>query len=214
MSENSRQSPDDSADAGKNADQDADLSADMRFILEVDNLKHVQRRARLLTDPPRLENTAEHSWHVALMAVVLSGYANQPVDLLRTLKMLLVHDIVEIDAGDTFAYGDQSSKAAREEAAAERIFGILPAQQRGEFVSLWHEFDAATTAEARFANAVDRLMPALHNYFGVQGTWKEHGIRYDQALVRLRPIDNGSHALWEYLSPLIEDALARGDLLP
>lgn len=189
-----------------------DLEADIRFILEVDNLKYVNRRARLIEEPARLENTAEHSWHVALMAVVLHRYANEEVDLLHTLKMLLVHDIVEIDAGDTFAYGDQSTKAVREEAAAHRIFGLLPPDQRDEYTELWHEFDAAATPEAHFANAVDRLMPALHNYYGTHGTWKEHGVRWDQAQARLHPIDDGSHALWEYLAPLLDKARERGDL--
>lgn len=182
------------------------------FVLEVDRLKEVLRRSMLLGSGRR-ENSAEHSWHITLLAMVMQEYAAKPVDLLHVLRMLLVHDIVEIDAGDTFAYGDQSHKAQNEEDAAARIFGLLPPEQGAEFTDLWREFDGRATPEARFANAMDRLMPALHNYFGRGGTWREHGVAWQQAVTRLQPIDDGAPTLWQYLLPLLEQARARGDLI-
>ncbi len=190
-----------------------EMARRMDFVREVDKLKEIERRTHVYASGRR-ENSAEHSWHVALMAAVLQPYANEPVALLHTIKMLLVHDIVEIDAGDTFAYADQSSKAADEADAAARIFGMLPEAQRDEFVALWEEFDARTTPEARFANAMDRLMPALHNYYGGGGTWREHGVTRAQVQQRLAPIGEGSVALWAWLQPLLDDAVARGDIAP
>src|SRR5690606_13001631 len=140
------------------------LQAQLAFLLEIDRLKRILRRTSLVGGDRR-ENSAEHSWHLAVMAMILAEHANEPVDALHVLKMLLVHDIVEIDAGDTFAYDVQANqdKEAREQAAAERIFGLLPADQRDEIRAMWEEFDARVTPEARFANAMDRLMPALQN---------------------------------------------------
>jgi putative hydrolase of HD superfamily len=188
------------------------LEQQIAFILEVDKRKGVLRKARVL-DSRRFENSAEHTWHIALMAMILHEHASEPVDLLRTLKMLLVHDIVEIDAGDTFAYGDQSHKAGSEAAAAQRIFGLLPADQFAECLALWLEFEARVTPEARFANAVDRLMPALHNLHGEGGTWREHSVSWDQVERRLSPIGLGGPALWEWLQPRLEAARLRGDIL-
>ncbi len=189
-----------------------DLARRITFILEVDKLKEIERRTHLLGSGRR-ENTAEHSWHVALMATVLHPYANEPVDLLHTIKMLLVHDIVEIDAGDTFAFADQSHKANDEAMAAARIFGLLPAADQAELAALWEEFDARQTPEARFANAMDRLMPALHNYFGNGGTWREHGVSLQQVDRRLSPIGDGSTEIWQWFRPLLDEAVARGDIL-
>lgn len=187
------------------------LSRQIAFLVEVDRLKEVLRQTMLL-ESGRRENSAEHSWHVALLAITLHEYTNAPIDLLHVVKMLLVHDIVEIDAGDTFAFGDQSHKAADEEAAALRIFGLLPDDQCEEFIALWREFDARATSEARFANAMDRLMPALHNYNGGGGTWRAHGVRWDQVLGRMSPIGEGAEDLYAWLYPLLEEARDRGDI--
>lgn len=190
---------------------DSRLQAQLTFLLEIDRLKRILRRTSLVGGDRR-ENSAEHSWHLAVMALVLAEYANEPVDLLHTLKLLLVHDIVEIDAGDTFAYDVQANldKEAREQAAAERIFGLLPAEQCEEFRSLWEEFDARQTPEARFANALDRMMPSLQNYENGGGTWRLSGVDLPAVLDRLRPIDDGSHALWRYVETMLADAVARG----
>lgn len=190
---------------------DSRLQAQLTFLLEIDRLKRILRRTSLVGGDRR-ENSAEHSWHLAVMALVLAEYANEPVDLLHTLKLLLVHDIVEIDAGDTFAYDVQANldKEAREQAAAERIFGLLPAEQCEEFRTLWEEFDARQTPEARFANALDRMMPSLQNYENGGGTWRLAGVDLPAVLDRLRPIDDGSHALWRYVETMLADAVARG----
>ncbi len=190
---------------------DDELARRIAFVLEVDKLKEIERRTHVLVSGRR-ENTAEHSWHVALMATVLHPYANEKVDLLHTIKMLLVHDIVEIDAGDTFAYADQSNKADDEAAAATRLSGLLPDAQRDELRALWEEFDARATPESRFANAMDRLMPALHNYYGGGGTWREHSVTRAQVDVRLSPIGEGSESLWRWLQPLLDEAALRGDI--
>jgi putative hydrolase of HD superfamily len=188
------------------------MTRQIAFLVEVDRLKEVLRQTMVLQSRRR-ENTAEHSWHVALLAMTLHEYANEPVDLLHVIKMLLVHDIVEIDAGDTFAFGDQSHKAADEEAAALRIFGLLPPDQRAEYIGLWHEFDARQTPASHFANAMDRLMPALHNYNGEGGTWRLHKVNWQQVLGRMKPIGDGSTALYAWLYPLLEEARDRGDIL-
>lgn len=188
-----------------------DLARRIAFVIEVDKLKEIERRSHVFTSARR-ENSAEHSWHVALMATVLHPYADEPVDLLHAIKMLLVHDIVEIDAGDTFAYADQSSKAGDEAAAATRIFGLLPPAQRDEFTALWEEFDENATPEARFANAMDRLMPALHNLYGGGGTWREHNVTRAQLDRRLSPIGDASRSLWAWFEPLLDEAVARGDI--
>jgi len=186
----------------------------IEFILEVDKLKRIQRRTTLL-DESRQENSAEHSWHIALIVLVLSEYAEEDnLDLLRVIKLLLAHDLVEIDADDTYCYdevGGQDQKE-RETKAADRIFNILPPDQADSFRTLWDEFDARETAESRFANALDRLQPLLHNYFTRGHTWQKHGIRKKQVLTRMQPVDEGSHFLWEYVSSLIDDAVAKGFL--
>ena len=190
---------------------DSRLISQLAFIREIDRLKRILRRTSLIGGDRR-ENSAEHSWHLAMMALVLAEHANAPVDLLHTLKLLLVHDIVEIDAGDTFAYDVQANldKEARERSAAERIFGLLPADQCTELSGLWEEFDARLTPEARFANALDRLMPALQNYENGGGTWHVAGVDREAVYRRLQPIEDGSQVLWEYLETLLADAVARG----
>ena len=186
------------------------LEAQLAFLLEIDHLKRILRRTSLVGGDRR-ENSAEHSWHLAVMAMILAEHANEPIDLAHVLKMLLVHDIVEIDAGDTFAYDVQANqdKQAREQLAAERIFGLLPPDQRDEVRTLWEEFDARSTPEARFANAMDRLMPALQNYANGGGTWRANGVDYAAVARRLRPISDGSETLWTYVAAILEDAAAR-----
>jgi putative hydrolase of HD superfamily len=189
------------------------LDRQIRFISEIDKLKAVNRRSYILGGE-RLENTAEHSWHIIVLAMVLAEYANQPVDLLRVIEMLAVHDLVEIDAGDTFCYDEEGylDKAERETQAAERIFGLLPEDQGKAFQALWREFEERSTAESRFANAMDRTMPLLHNYYAQGLPWIEHDIHSDQVDGRVAPIRDGAQTLWEYARTVIEDAIEKGYL--
>ena len=152
------------------------LLAQVSFITEIDKLKTIQRQT-LLLDGSRQENDAEHSWHLAMMVVVLAEYSNRPIDVARVVKMVLVHDVVEIDAGDTFAYdeGAHHDKEAREQTAADRLFGLLPKDQAMEMRALWDEFEAGETADAQFANAVDRMQPVLHNALTGGKQWLKHG---------------------------------------
>src|SRR5262245_34096696 len=186
----------------------------VRFILEIDKLKTIIRRTYLLNED-RAENTAEHSWHLTIMAMLLAEHANEHVNVARVIKMVLVHDIVEIDAGDTYFYDTAAAldKAEREHAAAERIFGILPEDQGEELRQLWEEFEARTTADARFAVALDRFMPQLHNYHTHGRSWAEHGITADRVLERNECMGEGSAKLWECTRALVDDAIAKG-LLP
>ncbi len=187
------------------------LAAQLAFLLEIDRLKRVLRRTAIVGGERR-ENSAEHSWHLAVMAMVLAEHANEPIDLLHTIKLVLVHDIVEIDAGDTFAYDVQANldKEERERAAADRIFSLLPDDQREELRSLWEEFDARQTPEARFANALDRLMPSLQNYVNNGGTWREPGVDREAVFIRLQPIQEGSQTLWNYVEAMLNNAIKQG----
>ncbi|MCS6828593.1 MAG: HD domain-containing protein [Caldilinea sp.] len=187
------------------------LAAQLAFLLEIDRLKRVLRRTAIVGGERR-ENSAEHSWHLAVMAMVLAEHANEPIDLLHTIKLVLVHDIVEIDAGDTFAYDAQANldKEERERAAADRIFSLLPDDQRDELRSLWEEFDARRTPEARFANALDRLMPSLQNYVNNGGTWREPGVDREAVLTRLLPIREGSQTLWSHVEAMLNQAVEQG----
>jgi putative hydrolase of HD superfamily len=191
------------------------LEAQIRFILEIDQLKTVLRRTWIL-DRSRRENSAEHSWHLAVMALLLAEYGPPGLDLPRVLKMVLVHDLVEIDAGDTFCYDAAAllDQAERERRAADRLFPLLPDDLAAELRALWEEFDARTTPEARFAAALDRLQPVLHNYATEGGTWREHRVSRDQVLERNRPMGDGAPDLWEYARALIDDAAARGLIEP
>jgi putative hydrolase of HD superfamily len=192
------------------------LARQMQFVVEVDKLKQVLRQTWLL-DQSRRENDAEHSWHLALMVVVLAEYAaSEGLDLLRVLKMVLVHDLVEIDAGDTFVYDDQRArdKADRERRAADRIFDILPPDQATELRGLWEEFEARQTPESRFAAALDRLQPLMHNYHTQGRAWQAHGITSRQVVARNRHMIEGAPELWEYAETLISSAVERGYLDP
>jgi putative hydrolase of HD superfamily len=191
------------------------LAKQIRFTLEIDKLKGVVRRT-LLTDASRMENTAEHSWHIGVLAMLVCEYAQDPdLDLFRIIRMLLIHDIVEIDAGDTLCYDMEARKSqqAREMNAADRLFNLLPSDQALQFRELWQEFESKKTAEARFAHAVDRLQPLLQAYHTGGKTWRHHGVTRAQLIERMRPIQEAVPALWAYTLSLIDDAVARGFLL-
>lgn len=190
------------------------FKSQIEFILEVDKLKKILRRTTLL-DRSRQENSAEHSWHIALIVLVLAEYAEEDnLDLLQVIKLLLAHDLVEIDAGDTYCYDEigGQDQNAREMKAADRIFSILPSDQAVSFRSLWDEYETRATPESQFANALDRLQPFLHNYFTRGHTWQKHGISKKQVLARMQPVDDGSRLLWDYVSSLIDDAVKKGYL--
>ncbi|MEN9934556.1 MAG: hypothetical protein RLZZ387_1135 [Chloroflexota bacterium] len=191
------------------------LAQQLAFLVEIDRLKQVLRQTALV-DGSRRENSAEHSWHIAVMAAVLAEHAHAPVDLRRTLVILLVHDIVEVDAGDTFAFDAQANatKAERERAAAERIFGLLPAEQGAELRGAWEEFEAGETAEARFAGALDRLAGLISNASNGGGTWKAHGITRAAVLRRMDPIREGAPALWPVVLQVVERGCAAGQIAP
>ena len=189
------------------------LTRQIAFLLEIDQLKSVFRRSYLLNETRR-ENSAEHSWHLAVMAMILAEHANVPVDPLRVLQMLLVHDIVEIDADDTYIYDTvgAADKAAREQSAAQRIFGLLPPDQEARMRALWEEFEARATPESRFAAALDRLMPMLHNATTQGRSWREHGIVAGQVLQANAHIAEGSQTLWDYARSVVEEAIRQGCL--
>jgi putative hydrolase of HD superfamily len=170
----------------------------------------VLRRSYLI-DNDRHENSAEHSWHLAVAAMLLAEHAKEAIDVSKVIQLVLVHDLVEIDAGDTFIYDDAANagKAAREQAAANRLFGLLPEDQAQSFMGLWREFEDRQTAEAKFAFALDRLLPILHNVFTQGRSWKEHGIRQEQALTKNRPIEDGSPVLWQAVESLISQTLSK-----
>ncbi|WP_309382816.1 HD domain-containing protein [Cerasicoccus frondis] len=188
------------------------IEAIIPFIVESEKLKSVQRRTKAVAHDRR-ENSAEHSWSLALAAITLFPASNEPLDQVRTLKMLLIHDLVEIDAGDTYCYDIRPDKAESEHRAAERIFGLLPADLTSEFMELWLEFEACDSPEAKFANALDRLLPLIQNYQNNGQTWLEHGIVYEQVYARNESIRDASEELWAYVKKLLDDASARG-LLP
>jgi putative hydrolase of HD superfamily len=188
----------------------------VEFLMEIDRLKHIQRQTILL-DHSRHENSAEHSWHIALSAMVFAEYApTRDVDLELVLRMLLLHDLVEIDAGDTYCYDEKAAidQHEREKQAADRIFGRLPADQAVNFRCLWDEFEKAQTAEARYAHAMDRFQAFLHNYFTQGQIWRQHGIRRHQVIQRMQPLEGGAPQLWEFVRALIEDAVHKGYLQP
>ena len=187
------------------------LDQQLSFILEIDKLKTVLRQT-LLIDKSRRENSAEHSWHLAVMAMLLSEYAVEPIDQLRVLKMLLIHDIVEVDAGDTFAYdaAGNSDKDEREQRAADRLFGLLPVEKGREFRALWDEFEARQTAESKYANALDRLQPLLHNWRTEGGTWRIHNVSRDKVLKRMEPVKIGMPEVYPLIEKIVDNACRAG----
>ena len=190
------------------------LAQQLDFIREIDKLKTISRRT-LLMDGSRYENDAEHSWHLAVMAVLLKEHGNAPtLDLARVIKMVLIHDIVEIDAGDTYCYDDKGNrdKRARETVAAVRIFGLLPVDQQVEFRALWEEFEERVTPEAQFAAALDRIQPLMHNYFTNGVVWRNHGVTSGKVRDRNQHVAEGSRPLWKFAETLIQDAVERGYL--
>ncbi|MBS9893008.1 MULTISPECIES: HD domain-containing protein [Vibrio] len=188
------------------------LEKQLALVIELDKLKSILRRTRVKSAEGRLENSGEHSWHVALMAILMEEHANAPVDICRVMKMLLIHDVVEIDAGDTFVYDTAASQeqAEKEIRAAERLFGMLPSDQEQELLALWHEFEAAQTDDAKYAKALDRLIPMLLNYHNNGQSWKEHGVSREQALTINKRIESGSVTLWDKAKELIEEATEKG----
>jgi putative hydrolase of HD superfamily len=189
-----------------------ELDEQMRFVNEAGRLKGVLRQTPL-TEPARRENSAEHSWHLAVMALVLAGHAPPGTDLSRVIAMLLVHDMVEIDAGDLFLYADAAQHARQqqaERAAADRIFALLPDGQAARVRALWDEFTERGTPEAKFARAMDRLQPMLANVQAGGGTWAEHGITAEQVLRNVALIEDGSAVLGRYARDLVERAVGDG----
>lgn len=188
------------------------LEKQLALIIELDQLKSVLRRTRVKSADRRLENSGEHSWHVALMAVLMQEHANAPIDIARVMKMLLIHDVVEIDASDTFVYDVAASKEQEEKElkAAERLFGMLPSDQGDELFALWKEFEAAQSDDAKYAKALDRLIPMLLNYHNDGQSWKEHGVTREQALTINKRIESGSVTLWGKAKELIEEATEKG----
>jgi putative hydrolase of HD superfamily len=187
------------------------LESQIQFILELEKLKAVLRKTKPL-GLNRYENSAEHSWQVSMLALTLSEYASEPIDISKVIKLLLLHDIVEIDVGDTILYALEDSKSIRESesVAVTRIFGLLPEDQRQQFLSLWHEYEENQSAESRFAHAMDRLMPVLQNLFNDGQSWLENGISKEQVLGKNLKIAEGAPVVWQYLKEKINIAAQRG----
>ncbi|WP_430403093.1 HD domain-containing protein [Fluviicola sp.] len=183
------------------------------FIKEIDKLKYIQRKTKLFNSD-RNENDAEHSWHLALMAMVLMEHSNKSIDLLKVIKMVLIHDIVEIDAGDTFIYDTQKnhSNTDEERLAANRIFGLLPTAQAEELIAIWEEFEAGETDEAKFAKAMDRLEPLLQNTSNEGGTWTEFDVSYEKVHQKKSVIKEGSAQIWDFAEQLINESVEKGIL--
>lgn len=210
------------------------LKKQLEFLLTLDKLKNVYRQTYILCDDlpqgskefddnfkekkplPRRENDAEHSFSLAIAAAVLAEYSNEPVDVAKVMKMVLVHDAVEIYAGDTYCYDDEGAKTkeAREKAAAEKIFGTLPEEQAAEYRALWDEFERNDTPEARFSNAMDRIQPLLLNYSREGYSWKEHGVNSSQVRKRFDKVKDGSEELGRMVDDLLEKAIENGFLMP
>lgn len=191
-----------------------ELLQQVNFIKEIDKLKYIQRKTKLFNSD-RNENDAEHSWHLAMMTIVLAQHANQPVDVLKVLKMVLIHDIVEIDAGDTFLYDTVKNHTNTEEelVAAKRIFGMLPKEQAEEFIAIWQEFEDGVSNEAKFAKSMDRFEPLLQNTSNNGGTWKEFNVPYQKVYEKKQKIKDGSTAIWEYAEQLLNESVEKGILI-
>ena len=191
------------------------LTRQMDFCREIDKEKEVFRQS-YLCDGSRRENDAEHAWHMSIMAMILQEYSNEDVDLLKVIEMLLIHDIVEIDAGDTYAYDTEGlkSQAEREAKAADRIFGMLPEDQRDWMFQLFHEFEEGDTPEAKFARSLDNVQPVMQNDASEGKDWQEKGIRLSQAIERQRRTAQGSQILWDEVSkPMIQKNIDLGNII-
>ncbi|WP_210488965.1 HD domain-containing protein [Rufibacter aurantiacus] len=189
------------------------LLQQIAFIHEIDKLKYITRKTRLFNSN-RHENDAEHSWHLAMMALVLAEHSNEPVDVLKVVKMLLIHDLVEIDAGDTFLFDTvlNHTNTEVERKAAQRIFGLLSQKQAEEFLHIWEEFEAGETPEAKFARTMDRLEPLLQNVSNEGGTWMEYNVPYDRVLEKTVGLQNGSQTIWEFAKALLDSSVEKGIL--
>ncbi len=187
------------------------LLKDIAFIVELDKMKSILRQTSIIGEDRR-EDDAQHSWHISLMAMVLSEYTDEKVDLLKVIKMLLIHDLVEIFAGDTFCYDEvgNADKREREVEAAEKIFGMLEEDKAKDLRSLWDEFEEIETTEAKFATAMDRLQPMLSNYNNNGGTWKKFDISQADIYKRISPVKESSDELWKFVEYMIEDAFEKG----
>ena len=187
------------------------LLKDMEFIVELDKMKSILRQTSLINEDRR-EDDAQHSWHISLMAMILAEYSNEKVDVLKVMKMLLTHDLVEIYAGDTFCYDEvgNSDKREREVVAAEKIFGMLEVDKGRELRELWDEFEEMETPEALFAASMDRLQPMLNNYHNDGGTWKKFDVAKSDIYKRIGPVKDSSDELWNYVEHMIEDAFKKG----
>lgn len=182
----------------------------LEFIVEIEKLKDVHRKTRPV-GLDRFENSAEHSWHVCLTALMLKDYANEEIDINRVIKMLLIHDLGEIDAGDTIVYAARTSEyQATEKAGISRLFNLLPEGMADEFLDLWQEFESGETADARFAKAIDRVPPLLHNLHGEGHSWKAHGVTKEQVFSVNQRIDAGSKDLWSVIRKKLEGAVEAG----
>lgn len=193
---------------------DERLKKQLEFSLEIDKEKNIFRQTHL-SNHGRNENDAEHAWHMAIMAYLLKEYSNEPVDISKVMLMCLIHDIVEIDAGDTYAYDEEGLKSQkeREKAAAKRIYGLLPDDQRDKLMSLFEEFEANETAEAKFAHSMDNLQPLMLNNSNGGGDWREHKVTANQVYGRQSKTKEGSEVLYEYTKQLIEENIKKGNLL-
>lgn len=191
------------------------LEQQMEFIREIDKVKKITRQS-YIADASRKENDSEHSWHITLMAILLSEYSNEPVDILKVVKMLLIHDLVEIDAGDSYAYdaASQATAHAREVKAADRIFGLLPQDQASEYRSLWDEFEAYESPEARYAHVMDNFQPLVLNDATDGLSWREHQVKRENIEKRNAKIPSGSQAIWEYMQQLIQNNVDKGNIQP
>lgn len=189
------------------------LIQQIAFIKEIDKIKYIQRKTKLFNSD-RCENDAEHSWHLAMMALVLAEHSNEKINVLKVVKMVLIHDIVEIDAGDTFIYDTHKnhSNTDEERLAAQRIFGLLPKEQAEEFIAVWEEFEAGMTAESKFARTMDRLEPLLQNTSNNGGTWNEFGVSYEKVHAKKSIMKEGSTTIWDFAEDLINDSVEKGIL--
>lgn len=184
-----------------------ELLEQIKFIKEIDKLKYIQRKTKLFNSD-RCENDAEHSWHLAMMTIILSEHSNVKIDVLKVLKMVLIHDIVEIDSGDIFIFDTEKDhdNTLEELKAAKRIFGLLPEKQAKNLINIWLEFEKGETNEAKFAKAMDRFEPILQNVSNNGGTWKEYNVPINKVLNKTEPVENGSKLIWEYSKEEIEKA--------